>query len=789
MMERMNFLESWANTLIARIGPNAQSESLRLSACEYLRRLILETLNSNFSCSPNGFVVFRYGSVPLKTYLPDGDLDVGFVVFDHNGFIMADTTCDDYLNRLYQRLVMPDLLRHPIFPLRNATLIDADTRILKCFVGNIAVDISANKLGGCCAYVLLDLLDVLIGKNHLFKRSILFIKCWCAYESHTLGSRNGLMATYALEILIMNLFYLYFKILWSPLQVLMKFLEYYSNFEWKMYAVTACGPIHIEKLKELGLESQSSQDTSQSFLYDPHLERYAASLNFNEEGGAILGLVESCRRRFTLPYGGVDLKNKNKWKKNSAGAEFVIKSMNIVDPLNNGNNVGRSISESCYYRISASFQKGFYMLSSIRGGKLSFDFCNTFFKNTFLLLYNRAPPEHMQARIWFPAGHPKYFCSLGVYAPNKSSLRKQSDMTDETSEKDGKAGKSDSSDSTHFPMFSGLKEEQSDSTTLQGLFNLKDKEWPMHKPKSSLKYNSKWLLQHKWDGQNIGDFATSSTPEIVYNYDAKGDLDEFPSLTHCTANNYTEQKRDAVDMKEISTAAPKCSESSLSEYRLASMVESVPKVPSQIITCNCEATEDELLALPLKQALDDVPPLEPLGSNYGGDRVREKQYDSKCEVVTVKNALNASLDRVYSTCGEESLTTEQISHCLSMSPMSSKTHAEVENASLIEKSPPGGSMEHKAPHQCFLGNNQLNNALDVFESDKKEVSALMHLCELMSSQQAGTITVSAEGVWERLLEASRFLNLRAFKCTNPSGQFSERRNAANLYPRHSFAPK
>lgn len=50
---------------------------------------------------------------------------------------------------------------------------------IKCVVDNqVAVDIGANQVGDIATVALLEETDQLLGKNHLFKRSLLLIKVW-----------------------------------------------------------------------------------------------------------------------------------------------------------------------------------------------------------------------------------------------------------------------------------------------------------------------------------------------------------------------------------------------------------------------------------------------------------------------------------------------------------------------------------------------------------------------------------------------------------------------------------
>lgn len=69
-------------------------------------------------------------------------------------------------------------------------------------------------------WVLLILqVDRLIGKDHLFKRSIILIKTWCYYESRLLGAHHGLFSTYALETLVLYIFHFFHTTLDGPLAV------------------------------------------------------------------------------------------------------------------------------------------------------------------------------------------------------------------------------------------------------------------------------------------------------------------------------------------------------------------------------------------------------------------------------------------------------------------------------------------------------------------------------------------------------------------------------------------
>ncbi|OEH77569.1 hypothetical protein cyc_08709 [Cyclospora cayetanensis] len=67
--------------------------------------------------------------------------------------------------------------------IRNVHLVKADVKIIKLEVDGLAVDLSVNKVGGCCSLALLELLDRRIGRCHLFKRSVILVKVRKSFES------------------------------------------------------------------------------------------------------------------------------------------------------------------------------------------------------------------------------------------------------------------------------------------------------------------------------------------------------------------------------------------------------------------------------------------------------------------------------------------------------------------------------------------------------------------------------------------------------------------------------
>ncbi|KAK2993852.1 hypothetical protein RJ640_003964, partial [Escallonia rubra] len=187
--------------------------------------------------------VFTFGSVPLKTYLPDGDIDL--TAFSNNQNLK-----DTWASEVRDTLENEEKNENAEFHVKEVQYIQAEVKLIKCLVENIVVDISFNQLGGLCTLCFLEEVDHLINQNHLFKRSVILIKAWCYYESRILGAHHGLISTYALETLVLYIFHVY-NTFAGPLEVLYRFLEFFSNFDWENFCVSLWGPVNITSLPDV----------------------------------------------------------------------------------------------------------------------------------------------------------------------------------------------------------------------------------------------------------------------------------------------------------------------------------------------------------------------------------------------------------------------------------------------------------------------------------------------------------------------------------------------------------
>lgn len=299
------------------IHSTLDSEERRKDVIDYVQRLI--------RCSV-GCEVFPYGSVPLKTYLPDGDIDLTALSTPN----VEESLPQEVLAVLREE----EQNENAEYEVKGTQFIDAEVKLVKCLVQNIVIDISFNQLGGLCTLCFLEQVDRLVGKDHLFKRSIILIKAWCYYESRILGAHHGLISTYALETLVLYIFHVFNSSLNGPLVVLYRFLDYFSRFDWDNYCISLDGPVCKASLPDIVVEKP---------------ENGGKDLMLSEE------FLKNCIDMFSVPSRGLETNSR----------AFVQKHLNIIDPLKENNNLGRSVHRANFYRIRSAFRFGARKLGQI----------------------------------------------------------------------------------------------------------------------------------------------------------------------------------------------------------------------------------------------------------------------------------------------------------------------------------------------------------------------------------------------------------------------------------------
>jgi len=120
---------------------------------------------------------------------------------------------------------------------------------LQCLVDSVVgVEILLNMRAELCLLAFLEEFDSLVGKSHLFKRSILLIRAWWVYEAKL---TNNLISDTAMCVMICSIFNLYHDKIHFPLQALSAFCMQFADTNFSTTVITLYGPVPFDTFVQL----------------------------------------------------------------------------------------------------------------------------------------------------------------------------------------------------------------------------------------------------------------------------------------------------------------------------------------------------------------------------------------------------------------------------------------------------------------------------------------------------------------------------------------------------------
>ncbi|KAG5508100.1 hypothetical protein GH5_07159 [Leishmania sp. Ghana 2012 LV757] len=98
-----------------------------------------------------------------------------------------------------------DYLRSAKTPVFVDSLVMAEVRVLKLAMEGCNYDITIGQFGGVNCVRFLHEMDAVIGGQHILKRTLLLLKAWCCYEAHILGGQAGYIGSYAATVMLISM--------------------------------------------------------------------------------------------------------------------------------------------------------------------------------------------------------------------------------------------------------------------------------------------------------------------------------------------------------------------------------------------------------------------------------------------------------------------------------------------------------------------------------------------------------------------------------------------------------
>ncbi len=382
--------ELYVDFILDMIGPSLERELERNTNLNIVKDIIINIFENKLPDYQT--YIFPYGSYPIKTYLKNADIDITiFFVSKSEHKVFFDLPIDlinkaiilirDEFER-YNKTISFELFS-------DIKIIMADIRLLKCKIGTISLDICINNFSGLYKIVLIDYIEnqfkSQFNKNNLFpessyydnkinifRRTLLLIKAWCFYEGNLMGSNIGLMASYTLEILVIYIFNLHYEYIYNEFDGFEKFFEIMEKIDWEKNIISLFGIFsNLSFQKKLSIfntslhNSKEHKDINEPFwyfnkdknMYNKKDKEINSNLYKDYELEPLIKINEL--KKLIAPInkciGNIYLKKEGKII-NSANFDKLI---NVLDPLNNYNNLGKSIS----YHSNSKMKKVFIYMN------------------------------------------------------------------------------------------------------------------------------------------------------------------------------------------------------------------------------------------------------------------------------------------------------------------------------------------------------------------------------------------------------------------------------------------
>jgi RNA exonuclease 4 len=392
-------IQAEINNLITFISPNKRTEVRRMQLLTYIKAIIRKSL---------GAQVYPIGSFALKTYLNNennGVLDANNAQNSYSSAPADDpmqlsaffSRAHDYswLQRIFNALLQEQqstLAANSSLQSEenqyNAMLQYSISRVVVNLpqngqssqrgisigveIGGTSIEITGNNVNALCNVALFERMDMLVRKNHLFKRSVLLVTNW-AKRQQILNENQGLLGHSALRTLLLFIFNAFHADLHTPLHALCKLLHYFAGFDWDEHALTVFGPVDLTNFEQNNqLTAVKSGKTAWPAGRKPLISREIVKQYLNQSNKQLAAINEA-------------ISSGNKLRKVNSGASIDTMpsdSSSTVSPSSSFNDLAALGERNIVKSLSSSSMTGLNTASTQNLASLSLDFAGNSNTNT-----------------------------------------------------------------------------------------------------------------------------------------------------------------------------------------------------------------------------------------------------------------------------------------------------------------------------------------------------------------------------------------------------------------------
>lgn len=292
---RLPFAETMDEFMIGLI-PHETQIQYRMSALALLKREIRAVL---------GVVAYDVGLFAIRCSLSEDPIKITVIV-NPTQLAWWHTTLSEKLNlfienpaELHRLISEPgDLISEELKIIMTHTLRniicchDKSQYKIACVMDSLEVEITANNRYELCTLMFLEEFSLLIGNNHLFKKSLLLIRSWWINEATAItGGGNDIkncLNEYAIAFMVVGIFNQYAHLIHHPMIALCYFLRDYSQLDVYHQVISIQGITTFESPSTTGITDANNNQpklippSNTHVINHEMMERYWKLFNLND---------------------------------------------------------------------------------------------------------------------------------------------------------------------------------------------------------------------------------------------------------------------------------------------------------------------------------------------------------------------------------------------------------------------------------------------------------------------------------------------------------------------------
>ena len=343
-MDYNNINNVFVDYILSLIGPNSKVNNSREDILSLIKKIVIDTIDENIELNLET-KIFCFGSFPLRSYLPESDMDVTIMLIDKETKQPYTNYSSDMLSALFSKINF-GLEKFNHFSssetIKEILFVNAEVKLIKCKVDDVSIDISINNYLGLTKMLFMKHVEESSFDHFspfLFKKSLILIKSWAYYEANLLGSNVSLLATYALETLILYFFNTTTEVFSNELSVFFAFIKKMTEIDFDKNIITIYGLIskdsYFDNIKNDIFTIENLIENS--LLSDGLSIKYKSILKYKQMFNEFKDLDK------------IQVLNNNKKMMN-------LKFLNIADSLYDSNNLGKSLNYFNFTKFESVFK-------------------------------------------------------------------------------------------------------------------------------------------------------------------------------------------------------------------------------------------------------------------------------------------------------------------------------------------------------------------------------------------------------------------------------------------------